>query len=231
MSYRDYIVQRLASGWLQGPKNRAWLRASGDLKDSLVDRAKVAVKARFFKLAPADALQRGGAERQLERAPGDTNATFAARLVDAWDLWRFAGVAKGLLTALRDLGYSNAIVSIVNGLAYTLDGAGELVRTQLPAGSWACDATPAFWSKFVVVLPANPWGEDPADDDPRIELLRRTVRRWKSAHSTCADIAVINAGRTWDWPLTTDGATPRTWDAQEAAGWTWQGNEVLHFTP
>ncbi len=230
MKYRDAIPRLLAPGWLQTPKNAAWLRASGDLKDSLVERAKAAVKARFPLLAPRDALDSAGAERQLERGPSETNESFAARVVGAWNIWRWGGTAGGLLHALADSGYPDAILAIVGGKAYALVD-GEVTTTTLPAGSWACAATPTFWSRFVVVLPANPWGEDPASDDPRIELIRRLVRRWKSAFSTCTDIAVLNAGRMWDWPLTTDGSTPRTWDAQEAAGWTWGDTmTVLHYS-
>ena len=32
MLYRDFIPRELAPGWLQTPRNAAWLRASGDLK-------------------------------------------------------------------------------------------------------------------------------------------------------------------------------------------------------
>lgn len=231
MRYRDAIPRLLAPGWLQTPKNAAWLRASGDLKDSLVERCKAAVKARFPLVAPRDALDVAGAERQLERGPAESNASFAERVAGAWNIWRWGGTARGLLQALSDSGYTTTVLAIVNGKAFTLV-AGELVTTPLPAGTWACDATPLFWNKFVLVLPANPWGEDPAADDPRVELLRRLVRRWKSAHSTCADIVVINSGRLWDWPIVMgDGTTPRTWAAQDTAGWLWQGNVALHFTP
>jgi hypothetical protein len=39
----------------------------------------------------------------------------------------------------------------------------------------------------------------PATDDPRVELLRRLVRRWKSAHSTCSGIYVEGAEESWGW--------------------------------
>jgi hypothetical protein len=214
--------------WLLKPKGAAWLGGMGALKDATLERLKAAVKLRFASRAPSDGLAGLGDERVLERAPGDTDRTYAARLVDAWNLWRFGGTALGLLTALRDLGYTTAIVAIANGLAFSLGSGGALVTTVLPAESWACGAS-FFWSKFVVFLPANPWGVDPSDSDPRVELLRRTVRRWKSAHATCSDIAVLDAGRLWDWPIVLDdGVTPREWDNQ---GGTWSGATVLHFTP
>ncbi len=236
MLYRDFIPRELAPGWLQTPRNAAWLRASGDLKDSLAERCKDAVKVRFARLAPRDGLDQLGGERQIERGPSETSVAFAERVVDAWGLWRWGGTAQGVLLALRDVGYSKALVEIVNGNQYGLDAQGALSIQGLPRGSWSCDATPDFWSKFAVVFPQNPWGKErigfprprwewvrPANGDPRIEQIRRLVRRWKSAHSTCSDIAVINEGRTWDYPH-----RHRTWDNQ---GGTWSGNDVLHYAP
>ena len=233
MLYRDFIPRELAPGWLQTPKNKAWLRASGDLKDSLAERCKSAVKVRFARLAPRDGLDQLGGERQIERGPSESNALFAARVVDAWSIWRWAGTAQAVLLSLRDVGYPNALAEIVNGNQYGLDATGALDIQSLPSGSWSCDATPDFWSKFVVLFPHNPWGKQrvggrldwvrPTSDDPRIEQIRRLVRRWKSAHSTCSDIAVINEGRTWDYPH-----RHRTWNNQ---GGTWSGNDVMHFAP
>ena len=72
MFYRDFIPRELAPGWLQTPKNAAWLRASGDLKDSLGERCKDAVKVRFARLAPRDGLDQLGGDhsvRASRRAP------------------------------------------------------------------------------------------------------------------------------------------------------------------
>jgi len=107
MLYRDFIPRELAPGWLQTPKNAAWLRASGDLKDSLAERCKDAVKVRFARLAPRDGLDQLGDERQIERGPSETNAAFAARVVDAsWHLGCWAGTAQSVLLALRDVAAS-----------------------------------------------------------------------------------------------------------------------------
>jgi len=105
-----------------------------------------------------------------------------------------------VLVALRESGYPNALIEIVNGNEFQLDASGEAVIERLPPGGWAVDATPAFWSKFIVLLPTNPWGARLAPDDPRIELLCRLIRRWKSALSTCGGVVVLEAGRTWGYP-------------------------------
>lgn len=157
MDYRDYIPRVLAPGWMSRAQGAAWLRASGDLKDSLAERCKAAVRSRFALQAPPDGVALIGGERSIERSPADTASTFAQRVAHAWRLWSWGGTARGLLTALRDAGYPGAFVEIVNGVQYSLSGAGELVRTQLPAGSWAVEATAAHWSAFVVLFPVNPF--------------------------------------------------------------------------
>ena len=385
----------LDPGWLSTPKAQAWRRACLNQKDVTLDRLKRAIKMRFASLAPADAQAAIGYERLIDRGPSETNDAYAARLIDAWDIWRWGGTTFGILCALRDAGYPNAFTAIVNGkldflypalqitpggpgipvvavagqtipavamtcqleviafdglnpvcqlcedgtpilsstITFTLGtafsdlgavdsrltgvkvavgGAPQLldyyrfrvgpdasglgfVRETLPAGSWACGSTPAFWSRFVVVFPGNPWGRAsvsaaawqsghtyaagaycasnsslwytgaggisgasappaglvgdtfvdsggfrpigwlcvgpssqttdwirPAQGDDRITTIRRLVAHWKSAKATCADIAVINQGRTWDYPW-----QGRTWDGQ---GGLWSGNDVLHYT-
>ena len=137
MHFRD--LQAADPSWLAPPKAAAWRRCVLDQKDATLERLKIAVKMRFASMAPADAQAVLGAERQLERAAADSNATYAARLVNAWTLWQRAGTALGLLWALTDAGYPEAIIAIARGLAFTLVN-NEFVTTPLPAGSWACDA-------------------------------------------------------------------------------------------
>lgn len=215
-------LQALDPRWLSGPMGAAWRRASLDQKAVTLDRMKCAVKMRFPELAPADAQARIGVERQIDRSPVDTNATYGARLVDAWNIWRWSGTAYGVLLALRDAGYPHAMIAIVHGRLYSLASDGDLVIATLPAGSWRCDATSVFWSKFVVVLPSNPWGENPASDDPRIDQIRRLVRRWKSRFSTFSQLIVINSGRTLGYPIRKLG----TGDGRKLGGCS-----ILHYSP
>lgn len=162
-TYKDYLEQ-LAPPWLQGPRGRRWTRSVGDGLDALVERLKLGVKARFPLEAPEDALGRLGLERGIPRGAVETSEAYAARLADAWETWPWAGTPYGMLRAFRAAGYSNVALETVGGKQFTLDANGELVADGLPAGSWAIDATPAFWSKFQVLflspLPAN-WSVSP----------------------------------------------------------------------
>lgn len=222
MPYRDYMSSPdAAPRWLLRNQGAAWLRASGDAKDEALARLKAAVKVRFLSMASHGALEAAGDERLLDRAAGETDASYVVRLRNAWNLWRFGGTATGLLTALRDLGYASAIVVVSAGYFYQWSG-GIVIRTQVPV----VPATPGFtlagpgiWNRFAVIFPAPPtgWITKPADDDLRVELIRRTIRRWKSGFSRCAGFVVLVSGHVWGWP------SPRLWggtsDKWGAANW------------
>jgi hypothetical protein len=191
MKYREY-QPLIAPPWLQREKGAAWLRALGDVKDGQVERCKAAVKARMPLLAPADALGAIGVERGIPRGPGESNASYAGRLVGAWETWACAGSPRGMLVALRSAGYGDAHLLIARQLDYSLDVSGELRADWLAAGSWNIDNQPAFWSQFQVLLPYDPtrWGvwassslsgvapgqrADPSGQPTGTGLLRLTV--------------------------------------------------------
>lgn len=139
---------------LLGPYGQAWLRAHGAVLDVFAAQLRHAVKARFPALAltPPDGLTALGIDRQIDRGIGETDANYATRLAGAWDTWRFAGTALGVLNALAAVGYTGVRVAQVRGRMFELDGTGNLVVTTLPSGSWQIDAVQTFWSKFKVLF-------------------------------------------------------------------------------
>jgi len=236
MDYSTYRALQtspeFAPGWLLRPRGAAWLAASGGLRDDVLDRLKAAVSLRFATRAPADGLARLGDERVLERSTTDTDATYAARLVDAWNLWHYAGTPFGLLRALYDQGYTGAYLETTGGAEFSLAGTDveDLVEFELPAGSWACFATDEHWASFAVYFHVNPWGAGvtPAVNDPRVEQIRRLVRTWKPSFAVCTGIFVENAAESWGWPA----AHP---EAPDSGTWgdagTWGGATVLRYEP
>lgn len=167
MSFATYLAQ-LAPTTFRRAKAAAYLLALGQQLDGSVDgdyvgrgsaaldwgvvaRAKAAVKARFPGVAPSDALEEIGLERGMPRGPGESDASYGARLLGAWNTWPWAGTAFGLLNALAAAGYA-AEVRIQNRMRYALDAAGALVVEQRPAGEWRFDTSTAFWSRFALVL-------------------------------------------------------------------------------
>jgi len=206
----------------QRPTGQAFQGALGDVEDSLIDRAKQSVKARFPLLAPPDGLTALGVERQLPRGPSEATATYAARLQNAWNLWPWAGTPYGLLRAFADAGYGNVFLAQIRGARqYTLDANGALVISN--GGSW----TPTFvgdpfWSKFAVIfpspLPAAWAGVVPDIASTEASYIFDTIRRWKPGHATWGRIVFQTSGKTWGFPAS------QVWGA--ATG-TWGGTETV----
>jgi hypothetical protein len=130
----------------------------------MTDLVREAVKARFPELAPVDALQFLELERGLDRSIAETDAAFATRLKEAWARWALAGSARSVLKALKDQGYSNTEIEVVqaNGLRWTIAAGVDdtTTSTAIPApfSAWITDGDTAFWSKFVVLLKDTPPG-------------------------------------------------------------------------
>lgn len=150
MGYRTYQTTPVSSGglvptFLTGPAAQAFEGALGDVKDFLAAKAKMAVQARMPLVAPSDALARLAIERGLLRGATETDAQLAARCQGAWQTWPFAGTAYGLLLALSQTGYQNAVLAQVRGgLQYTLDNGGTnllLWSNQFTNAVWTLAAT------------------------------------------------------------------------------------------
>src|SRR5260370_27218568 len=168
-TYRQYR-QSLVPTTHQRPQGQAWQGLMGDVEDTLVDRAKQAVKARFPLLAPPDALTALGVERQLPQGPSETTAAYGARVQNAWNTWPWAGTAYGLLSALQVLGYTNVYLETCRAQQYTLPaGSTTLTIASLAAGQWFIDSNRApagttawapsfaYWAGAAVVPSAVAW--------------------------------------------------------------------------
>jgi hypothetical protein len=223
MSYRTWRMSMVPTTH-QRPTAQAFQGALGDVEDSLIDRAKQAVKARFPLLAPSDALAAIGIERQLPRGPGEQDAAYAARLQDAWNTWPWAGTPFGMLRAFYATGYTNVVLAQVRGgKQYTLDAGGNLVISS--GGTW----TPTyvgdpFWSRFDVIFPSPlpaTWqsGGVPASTSNEANFIRSLISTWKPGHATANRIIIASSGRILGYPIrqlgasngTLGGAAPTYW--------------------
>jgi hypothetical protein len=192
--YSTYEIQR-APVWLRAPYGAGWLEAHGLVKDGLVEAARQAVVARFVTGAPSDALPYAASDRTLERMPPDTDATWRARLADAWNLWAWAGTRKGVKEAVERTGYF-ASVALYDYVEWP---------TGPDANGW-----PTFW----IIASGGPWDDDGNWDDDgdyddggtwdttatpqEVELVLRQVRLWKPPHAWCAGVLVLLDGTIWD---------------------------------
>lgn len=205
-TFKDYMVE-LSPSWLRGPRGEAWMRALGDVKDSLVARAKQAVQARMPALATDDALAEIGVERQIPRSIGESRASYAGRLRGAWESWPWGGTPTGLLRALWYQGYTNVELVIANGRAYKLNndfGVDVTSGSQLEFGT-------GLWSTFIVYFP-NPLPSDwiangvPASNSNEANAIRTTIQKWKPGFATLSSIVIYQSGLTWGYPYGTWGS-------------------------
>lgn len=185
--------------WLQGTVGSGYLGSFGRVLDIVNDSLRQAVLARVVRVAPVDGLQWIARERNMPRYPGDTDATWRARLELAWPLWQFGGTAQGILTALASAGFTNAAIFSAN-------------QSGPPAvAPWPPTGTSANWSRFAVYLDVqaaadNPfswasvdWGDFDWGDGTtwgstattgEIDLVRGIIALWKAAHEICPWIYV-----------------------------------------
>lgn len=214
-SYKDHLVD-IAPPWLRSAVGEAFQRGIGDVKDSLLARAKEAVKARFPLIAPSDALHQTGGERQLPRAPGETDATYATRVRGAWDVWPWAGTAYGTLVALRDAGYPGVSLIISKGMEYALDsGTGELIINDLGYATFD-----SYWSRFWVyfspaAFPSGWAGTPPSVSSNEGKFILGLVKKWKSAHARFDRVVFQGTGAMWGtvpWGSVTWGGTNTIWE-------------------
>jgi hypothetical protein len=240
MSFRSYLTQLVAPTSLRRPTWAKYVGAIGDVADSVAQRARDSVKARFLASAPADAVAAIGGERLIP--PGtpyaagqsaETTASYRARLQAAWSTWQRGGAAYGLLLALADLGYPTAKAAIVGGRLYGLDGDRNLTIEALPStglGSWLLANDRSYWSRFDVVfwfgafpdVPEAPsdWSAGlPAETSNEVLALKACIRRWKPA-ATTARIVIVTAGRCFGYP------TGLTFGTLAANGYGFSGNAV-----
>ena len=122
---------------IRGDWGLAWARAHGTVKDRELTRARDAVLVGAVTRCGADALPRHGADVDLERYAPDTDATYRARLTQAFDLWGWAGTPRGWAHAL----------SLTSA---QIRGARFVAQYQWPSG--APDGFTSLWSRFWVYV-------------------------------------------------------------------------------
>jgi len=183
---------------LRGQWGAAWGGAFGAQKDDVVTRGKLAVKAGFVRLAPADALARHAADVVLPLLPGEADADLRARVAAAWDTWPWAGTSAGLSAAVTLLGYTNVEIRTARELGAALWAQWFVVAqdTLITSRPWGA---PGVWGD-------GTWGSSASRD-----FVRRT-RGYLRLMSNARDIGwvVISDSSPGIWGLGGWG-TPAVW--------------------
>jgi hypothetical protein len=209
-NYRDYM-EAIARGmaWASpGTLGERLLGFYALMADTIAEAASEAIRAPWLQThtpVPEDALAELGAEYNMPRYPGETNAQYKARLQGKWDAWEFAGNESAILAQLTAFGLPDAEI-------YT-----PRDWSARPPINHPVTDTP-WWSRFWVVIPdgshsvgvARTYGDgstygnplDPfvygADMAPGLALaLRQLLNQWKPGHVVCAEVIFEIGGETY----------------------------------
>lgn len=198
--YNEY-EPTLLPPWLRDVWGVAWGTALGLIKDGFLGLFESAVQARFVRSAPPDAYGHIGADRKIERGPGESEVSYVKRIAKPFSAWRWAGTDKGIRDVLSAIGLTSVI------------------RRN---NQWAVDwfTGQSKWWRQWVLLTVHPWASDGVWGDPGVwgdggtwgstatpqetSFVRRMVKLWKSSHAK-TEVIVILDGELWGYPEGTWG--------------------------
>jgi hypothetical protein len=233
--------------WLQNQAGLDWAGVLGTLKDAASNAARAAaVVGMPYAGGPSDALVAIGFERQLQRGISESDAAYAERLRLAWDAWKRAGSALGILLQLEVLYPGIPIVLIQQAnRAYSLnpdtslDPFDRLVVTPMPAG-WPFDfnggLAPQFghWNRFGMLFPGplpptwtdiqSPPTGATAPTKNEVNNIISVGNKWRPAKALWMWIKVLKPGSLmWGWPIGQKwGDAGLVWSGGGALTVTWQ---------
>jgi hypothetical protein len=204
MPYATWLPS-IVPHWLQRQWGGGVIEAIGEELDELlgemVQARKAMMPARAAAASFADALVYLGAERQLDRGPGESNAAYGARLVAAWATWVRAGSPRALLEQIKVAGFDSATAHVVqrSGRRVRLDGGGNLVITDGAPWTWSAkppEAYAEFGILFTAPQPLLTWsaGAGLSQAAARLHVI---AKRWRPAKADFMGTVIVNSGPTW----------------------------------
>lgn len=162
------MVRRVAP-WAKSIPGKDWgyryLYSIAQGLDLLIEQGLEAARLQFPTACPPEALPYHGRDRGVRRAPGESRASYEARLL----VWRTsakkAGSAFAILSAIQSyalgtLGSMPSVTLVTNtGTWFVMAPDGTIERTvSLPGPSnWDWDTHPELWDRFWIVLYASEW--------------------------------------------------------------------------
>lgn len=239
--------KRLAPRWLTTGDGELIGYSLDLVKDAFIERARLGLLARLpqnnpagTRTAPADALNAIGRSRRILRGISETDASYAARLVNWLDDWRKAGSAFEMMHQLA--GYCGPLPSFRTvddrGNWYSRTAAG-VESSSLVQENWDWDdeAIGAKWARFwVIIYPGGLWtaetytwgdGSDPVwgagTDTHGLTMtpehavsLRSIVDTWKPEGTRCISIIVSLDAGAFDPTTPEPDGTWRNWGVDDA---------------
>jgi hypothetical protein len=217
--------------YLQGYAGQRYGYTLAVMWDTLGDAMAYAVRARFPDCCPSDALPYLAIDRQIDRGPNEAEASYRARLKLWLDLWRHAGSARSVITALEVwFGGTYEIETVAQsqavGTAWDVyNPATQQITHQLVSpANWTWDDTGVAPRAWVIVQgggysptteaygSGSTWGNgevfgisgSPGELAP---WLRNQIRKWSSAGGQVPWI-IMSWDPTWFQPTSPANKLP-----------------------
>lgn len=167
----------------RGPVGLALAGAVGEQQDAELALLRTAVLSWSPVRCPADALPMLGHALQIERYAADTDDSYRARLVAAWETWAEAGAATSIETQIRAFGIPDVrVYTQADDRWRAGPGDGEFSHFDVACG-------PDFGDLYVHPLTCGSWtcGDEHSVcgttmTRAQIVALKRIILKWKSAH-------------------------------------------------
>lgn len=222
-SFRS-IRQFLSPRWLTEGFGGAVGFSLDVVKDSYLRRVLLGLLARFpqngpaGETAPPDALAAIGRDRRVVRGLGESDASYARRLIAWLDDRQTAGNAFALMQKLAEyLGVDSGCVfkAVDNQGNWYVRAAGGTRSLFLRRGNWDWDGYAEKWSRFWVIVhpPVSLWVEEDTwgsgtwgdggtwgstETYDEVQTIRGLVADWKPAGTRCVNIIVAFDDASFD---------------------------------
>jgi hypothetical protein len=217
VSYETWLPGQVPA-WMKDPDGAHLWAMVGRMLDLDRDKLNQGVLARFpvkgsvdangtFSTPPTEALDAIGADRGLPRASGESDAAYAARLINAWATWTFAGSHYGVLRALEVAGFVSPKGIIVqdNGRWSQITGSagteadlsfGDLAACANRGGlpGWTFDFEVDIFSRFALVYTSMPAA---LSTEAGQTIHNQIVNKWRPGKADFVGTFVIDSARIW----------------------------------
>lgn len=131
----DTIEQENAPWWLRGNWGQRWFAAWGLVKEAILQALIEALKVKYPKHAPDDALPYIGAERGIRKTPIEPLSRFRNRLENSREISIRRGTRRGMREALESDGFT---VEIYDNTEKVFDAnSGDIAN---------------YWARFLVIV-------------------------------------------------------------------------------
>lgn len=209
---RDQVAD-LSPTWLREDVGGTILRAFGTVLDALCDRTNQGVKLRFPEVGSPTALGYTGNDRNIERGPNQSDATYAAQLRVAFATWRNAGGARTILRQLQ-LYFPAASIPTMRAVTnaamwHTIDGGGTVAKLN-DGANWNWDGLSRWWRGWIIIESGGRWTLDYWDEiatwgdggcwgsdieEGDVLSVNAIVKKWKPANVVEQILITFDAGR------------------------------------